>query len=74
MSMREGDLKVVYHFGLRPTQIFDLSTDPLELANLAYSMAEPERLRLEHELLARLQSVDRFWASYDAESLKAATP
>ena len=74
MSMREGDLKIVYHFGYRPTQFFDLAADPLELENLAFSMTEQERLRMEHELLARLRAVDRFWAENDAQIEQAPEP
>ena len=69
LSLREGDVKVAYHFGFRPTQVFDLSTDPLELNNLASSMPEPEIRRLEQTLLAHLRATDRFWAANDEEIL-----
>ena len=71
MSLREGDLKLVYHFGFRPTQVFNLAQDPFELENIADTLEPAELLRLEHELLARLQAVDEFWAANDAEILNA---
>lgn len=68
-GLREGDLKVVYHFGFRPTQLFDLSEDPLELNNLARSVPEAEVHRLEQTLLAYLRATDHFWAANDEEIL-----
>ncbi len=68
-GLREGDLKVVYHFGLRPTQLFDLSQDPLELDNLASSVPEAEVRRLEQTLLAHLRATDLFWAANDEKIL-----
>lgn len=70
MSLREGDLKIVHHFGFRPTQFFDLSKDPLETRNLASTLPPEEKKRLEQELLARLHRVDKFWEAADTDYLQ----
>jgi hypothetical protein len=62
ISLREGDRKVIYHFGLRPTEVFDLALDPDERRNLAESLAPEELEALENRLLAAKLGVDRFWS------------
>ena len=43
MAAREGDRKVVYHYGRRPLEVFDLATDPGETHNLAEDGAIPKQ-------------------------------
>ena len=37
MALREGDIKVIYHWGRRLTEVFDTSKDPHEQNDLAHS-------------------------------------
>jgi hypothetical protein len=34
MALRQGSRKVVYHYGKRPTEVFELKADPLERRDL----------------------------------------
>lgn len=37
LALREGPVKTIYHYGLRPMEVYNNSEDPLDLNNLAYS-------------------------------------
>ena len=58
------ELKVVYHFGLRPSEIFDLAVDPGEHNNLAAGLDGAEIRELEGRLLGAKLSIDDFWRQY----------
>ena len=61
LAMREGDRKYVYHYGIRPTEVFDLATDPGELDDLAPRLDEEEIRSAEERMLAFKLSIDGFW-------------
>lgn len=61
LAMREGDLKYVYHFGMRPTEVFDLVRDPLERHSLAETLPPEELRQAESRMLGAKLSVDAFW-------------
>ncbi|MEM9290207.1 MAG: sulfatase-like hydrolase/transferase [Acidobacteriota bacterium] len=58
----QGDRKIVYHYRLRPMEVFDIVEDPLERKNLAEDMSEEDLLNLEAQLLGWKLAVDAFWA------------
>ena len=62
LGMREKDTKVVFHYGQRKLQVFDLAEDPLELKDLAPSLPPEEVRRWEEEVLAQELWIDAFWA------------
>ncbi|MBM4352511.1 MAG: LTA synthase family protein [Deltaproteobacteria bacterium] len=37
MAMREGPIKYIYHFGLKPMEVYDTSVDPFDTDNLAFT-------------------------------------
>ncbi len=63
-AVREGDLKVVHHFGRRPDEAFDLAADPLEQADLLAPGAppRPEVAGLTADLLAYSAATERRYA------------
>jgi len=63
-AVREGDLKVVHHFGRRPDEAFDLAADPRERSDLlASGAAPPDRVKaLTEDLLAFSQATERRYA------------
>ena len=62
LAMREGDRKVVYHFGRSPTEVFDLGADPGELDDLSGRLPPAELAELEARVVAFQLSVDGFWS------------
>jgi arylsulfatase A-like enzyme len=66
LAMREGDRKVIYHFGRRPTEIFDLAVDPEERNDLAPTLPAAEVQAAERKVLAFQLSIDAFWAEHPA--------
>jgi hypothetical protein len=67
LAMREADRKVVFHFWRRPTEVFDLGSDPEERHDLASELPSSELLVAERRLLTFKQSVDDFHAQYPIE-------
>jgi len=67
LSMREGNLKYVYHFGMRPTQVFDLEQDPGELYSIAETLTQEELRSAEGRMLGVKLSADAFWEQYPVE-------
>jgi hypothetical protein len=80
LAGRSGDVKLVYHYGRRPLESFDLARDPAERGGAPVTLPAEELRELEARLLAHRLSVDRFWAQFPvaegeetwwAEDLKA---
>jgi arylsulfatase A-like enzyme len=63
MSLRAGDLKLVHHFGRRPTEVFDLANDPRETHDLAPLVPPALRDALVRQLLAYRYSVDAWYVA-----------
>jgi arylsulfatase A-like enzyme len=63
-ALRQGDRKVVYHFGRRPTEVFDLAADPGETRDLAPALPAEEVAAAERALVGLKLSVDAFYARY----------
>ncbi|MCH9648541.1 MAG: LTA synthase family protein [Deltaproteobacteria bacterium] len=61
LAVRQGNRKLIYHYGLRPTEVFDLESDPREAINLAPTLPEEELHRWEAESLALKLSFDSFY-------------
>ncbi|MDY7093329.1 MAG: sulfatase [Acidobacteriota bacterium] len=68
LAMREGDRKWIFHYGLRPTEAFDLASDPGETENLALEMSEEEIHRAEERILGFRLTVDAWWAEHPAQT------
>ena len=64
---RRGARKVVYHYGLRPTEVFDLARDPAEKNNLAPTLGRDEVRRLEDEVLVARGRIEAFWEKHPPE-------
>ena len=65
LSMREGPLKWVYHYGVEDTELFDLERDPLERVDLAPDQ-DPARVRAAEERMLGLKfSVDAYYEGAD---------
>ncbi len=64
LGLRRDDRKVVYSFGRRPTEVYDLGVDPFEHTDLAPTLPADEVETLEAEMLAWKLSVDAFWAGH----------
>ena len=67
LAMREKDLKFIFHFGLRPTEVFDLAVDPAERRNLASSLDPADLRRAEGRMLGWKLSIDAFWQQRPTE-------
>ena len=67
LAERSGDRKVVYHFGMRPLEVFDLAQDPGELADLAPELDGAEIREAEERLLGAKLSIDAFWAQHPVQ-------
>ncbi len=63
MALRAGDLKLVHHFGRRPTEVYDLASDPRETRDLAPLVPAALREALVRQLLAYRYSVDAWYAA-----------
>ncbi len=37
LALREGPIKYIYHYGLRPMEVYDVTDDPFDLNNLAFT-------------------------------------
>ena len=61
LAMREGESKFVYHFGIRPTEVFDLAADPGERRDLADQLPAAEVQAAEERMVAFKLSIDGFW-------------
>ncbi|MCB1054781.1 MAG: LTA synthase family protein [Acidobacteria bacterium] len=68
LAMREGDRKWVFHYGLRPTEAFDLATDPGETHNLAPALSPETIHAAEQKILEFRLSVDAWWAEHPAQT------
>ena len=51
LSMRQGALKFVYHYGRRPTEVFDLQSDPGERRDIAARLPREQLERAEEQML-----------------------
>ncbi len=61
LAERSGDRKVVYHFGMRPLEVFDLAADPGEQRDLAPGLEGAEVREIEARLRGAKLSIDAFW-------------
>ncbi len=64
LTGRLEGIKVVYHFGRRPLEVFDLARDPLERDDLQGSLDAAVVREIEDRLLGYKLTVDRFWAQF----------
>ncbi len=64
MALRAGDLKLVYHYGRRPTEVFDLAGDPHETRDLAPLVPAALRDALVRQLLTYRYSVDAWYVGH----------
>jgi arylsulfatase A-like enzyme len=71
LAFRKGDLKYVFHYERKPSEVFDLSTDPHELRNLADDMPQAMRDAVERKMLTYRFSID---ANYRANAPKPSRP
>jgi len=64
-ALRDGDLKLVHHFGKRPDEVFDLARDPDERRDLvAAGAVTPERVQAWRDaLLATQAAVEQSYAT-----------
>lgn len=67
-AMREGDRKWIFHYGLRPTEAFDLASDPGETHNLAPSLDPQEIHAAEERILGFRLTVDTWWADHPPQT------
>lgn len=74
MGIRAGDLKFVYRYGQRPTEVYDLAHDPLEKHDLARSFPKALVRKVEARADALTDAVERYWESAPppAEPIRAA--
>jgi arylsulfatase A-like enzyme len=63
-ALREGDRKVVFHFGRLPTEVFDLAADPAEERDLAPTLPPEAIDAAERRIVATQLSVDAFYAQF----------
>jgi len=74
LALRDGPLKVLYHYGLRPMEVYDNDADPLDLTNLAgkppYDQAFLDRR--EQEMLRWAKVVNQQYEAW-ADRLVAGT-
>ncbi len=68
MAVRQRGVKTIYHYGLRPTEVYDTHADPLEQTDLAGSDAQPdERIeQREEELLQWARGVNQQYEDWAA--------
>ncbi len=66
LAMREGPRKYVYHYGIRPTEVFDLTTDREERQGLAEGLEAEEVQEAEERMLGFKLSIDSFWEQQPA--------
>ena len=69
MAMREGPVKVLYHFGLRPMEVYDNSTDPYDENNLAFTGAFDEKFleAREKEMLRWMKVVNQQYREWETK-------
>ena len=67
LAERAGDRKAVYHFGLRPLEVFDLSADPEEQNDLAAELDGAEIREIEARMLGARLTVEAFWRQYPVQ-------
>jgi arylsulfatase A-like enzyme len=58
LAVRTGNLKYVFHYGRRPAEVFDLSRDPGERADLSATLPAALKEAIERKLLAERFSID----------------
>jgi hypothetical protein len=61
--MRTGNLHLIYHYGRRPTEVFDLASDPRETRDIAGELPDSLRESLIRKLLAFRFSVDAWYVA-----------
>jgi arylsulfatase A-like enzyme len=62
---RTADLKLIYHFGRQPPELYDLAADPTERRDLARDPAWASRRReLEAWLISYKASIDGFYRQH----------
>ncbi|MEM1203899.1 MAG: sulfatase-like hydrolase/transferase [Acidobacteriota bacterium] len=66
LSLREGSRKAVYHFRMRPLEVFDLAADPREKHDLSGELTEAEQQGLEQQILGEWLRVETFWKEHNA--------
>ena len=68
-AMREGPVKVIYHFGLRPMEVYDNLADPHDENNLAFTGAFDEKFldRKEQEMLRWMKVVNQQYREWETK-------
>jgi arylsulfatase A-like enzyme len=61
LALRKGDLKYVFHYERRPSEVFDLSTDPHELRDLSGDMPLAMQDAIERQMLTYRFSTDAYY-------------
>lgn len=64
MALRRGDRKYIWHFGKRPTEVFDVARDPDELHDLASTVPTAEVATAEAEIQAWKAKVDGWYVAH----------
>jgi arylsulfatase A-like enzyme len=62
-AMREGDRATVFHFGRRPTELYDLADDPLQARPVSGQASAAELAAAERRIAAMELSIDELWKS-----------
>jgi hypothetical protein len=63
MTLRQGDLAFVFHFGRIPLEVFDLSKDPMQQHDIAGQFDEPTKEAAIDIMLNELASIQVFYGS-----------
>lgn len=62
-ALREGDRAAVFHFGRRPTELYDIADDPLQTRPAAPGANTEELAAAERRIAAMELSIEELWKS-----------
>jgi hypothetical protein len=63
MTLRQGDLAFVFHFGRIPLEVFDLAKDPKQQRDIAAQFDEPTKEAAIDAMLNELASIQVYYGN-----------
>lgn len=65
LSYTSGNIKYIYHMGMKNPEAYDTLSDPGEAKNIIDTLPDDQRKKATVEFISIKQAIDRFWGTSD---------